>query len=425
MTLPERLGEPEYGAPRRVVRAPDRGWFGGVCAGLADHTGVPAVVYRAVFVVLASWRALGVAVYLCLWLVLPREPAASATPGLDAARRQGRRPAGAAERRGSLTAEAGQALALAMIGGGLTWLIQMAGWGLELTWLLVAALVVVGVAPVWWQADHVSTRDGADSSGWRRWVAPLVAHWTTVLALGVGVVSLGVAIGLTVAALPGLGDLARTLVVIALSVAGLGLLAAPWLVRVRRALTAAREARLLSDARADMAAHLHDSVLQTLALIQRQADDPREVVRLARRQERELRQWLYGVEEPSDTLRAALTAAAQEVEDDFPVSVECVSVGDAPLSPGLSELVKAAREAMVNAAKHSGVALVDVYAEVADGAVEVFVRDRGRGFDTTDIADDRLGIRRSIMDRMRRHHGTATIRSDPERGTEVRLEMRT
>lgn len=424
MSVPEHSDGLVAETPRRVVRVPDRGWLGGVCSGLADHLGVPAAVFRAAFVVLGSWRLLGVAAYLVLWLVLPRAPGASAAPGLDAARRQGRRRT-AVGRRDSLTADAGQALALTMLGGGLTWLLQLAGWGLEPTWLLIGLLAAGGIAPVWWQADHVAARDSAGGTGWRRWLAPFVAQWTTGLALGVGVAAVAVAIGLTVAALPGLGDLARTLVVIVLSLTGLALLAAPWLVRVRGELTAAREARLLSDARADMAAHLHDSVLQTLALIQRQADDPREVVRLARRQERELREWLYGVEEPSDTLRAALTAAAQEVEDDFPVSVECVSVGDAPLSPGLSELVKAAREAMVNAAKHSGVALVDVYAEVADGAVEVFVRDRGRGFDTTDIADDRLGIRRSIMDRMRRHHGTATIRSDPERGTEVRLEMRT
>ncbi|MDN5572084.1 MAG: ATP-binding protein, partial [Propionibacteriaceae bacterium] len=180
----------------------------------------------------------------------------------------------------------------------------------------------------------------------------------------------------------------------------------------------------LSDARADMAAHLHDSVLQTLALIQRQASDPREVVRLARRQERQLRQWLYGAPSTAETLRDALLEAAQIVEDDFDVSVECVTVGDVPLSPRLEQLVKAASEAMVNAAKHSGASLVDVYAEVGEDSVEVFVRDRGRGFDPELVADDRMGVRGSILDRMERHHGVARIRSDAERGTEVSLEMR-
>lgn len=174
-----------------------------------------------------------------------------------------------------------------------------------------------------------------------------------------------------------------------------------------------------------MAAHLHDSVLQTLALIQRQASDPRAVARLARRQERELRAWLYGEAEQAETLRAALLEAALEVEDDFPVTVECVTVGDdVPLTPALAELVKACREAMVNAAKHSGTPTVDVYAEVGEDLVEIFVRDRGRGFDPEGIADDRMGVRGSILDRMSRHHGAARIRSTPDRGTEVSLEMK-
>jgi len=213
-------------------------------------------------------------------------------------------------------------------------------------------------------------------------------------------------------------------VAVALALGALILLAAPWVLRARAALVQAREEKLLADARADMAAHLHDSVLQTLALIQRQAGDARAVARLARRQERELREWLYGVAEQADTLRAALLEAAQEVEDDFPVTVECVTVGDTPLTPAVAELVKGAREAMVNAAKHSGAPVVDVYAEVGDASVEVFVRDRGRGFDPAAIGEDRMGVRGSIIDRMRRHHGTARIRSHPDRGTEVTLEMR-
>lgn len=164
-------------------------------------------------------------------------------------------------------------------------------------------------------------------------------------------------------------------------------------------------------------------MLQTLALIQKQAHDPREVTRLARRQERELRAWLYGGEVEQASLKAALEEAAQEIEDNFPVNVELVTVGDADLSPRLGELVKAAREAILNAAKHSGAKEIDVYAEAEDGRVEVFVRDRGRGFDPDAVLDGRLGISRSIMERMQRHGGSARVRSAPDTGTEVTLEM--
>jgi signal transduction histidine kinase len=84
-------------------------------------------------------------------------------------------------------------------------------------------------------------------------------------------------------------------------------------------------------------------------------------------------------------------------------------------------VVLAAREAMVNAAKHSGADKVDVFAESDGRRTEVFVRDRGRGFDPDAVADDRLGVRNSIVDRMRRHGGTAAVRSAPGEGTEVRL----
>ena len=181
---------------------------------------------------------------------------------------------------------------------------------------------------------------------------------------------------------------------------------------------------MLADARADMAAHLHDSVLQTLALIQRQASDPKAVASLARRQERELRSWLYGETLDAATVKAALVASAAEVEDDHGVDVEIVVVGDRDLDSELRPLVQAAREAMVNAAKHAGVNKVDVYAEVDDDAVEVFVRDRGQGFVLEEVPGDRMGVRRSIVERLRRAGGNATIRSGPGEGTEVRLEMK-
>jgi signal transduction histidine kinase len=173
-----------------------------------------------------------------------------------------------------------------------------------------------------------------------------------------------------------------------------------------------------------VAAHLHDSVLQTLALIQKNADDSRAVARLARAQERDLRSWLYGDSAATDTTVAgALRTAAAEVEDSHGVPVEVVTVGDTALVEQVRPLVLAAREAMVNAAKHSGADKVDVYAETTAGQVEVFVRDRGRGFDLDGVPEDRLGMRRSIIDRMQRHGGTAKVRSAPGEGTEVRLSM--
>ncbi len=414
MSLPEPAETPP------VARVPARGWVGGVCAGLGEHLGGNPAILRALFAVLASWRLVGVVAYLVLWLFLPRATPAARAPGLDSATRQGLREASAPE---PVRRDLGQLLAVSLVGVGLLWLVQMLGWGLEPEWLVIGLLASAGVGCVWWVADAATAPDARTADGWRRWVAPLIERPTAVGALVVGLASVAVALGWTIALLPGLGTGARVAAGIGVALASAGVLVAPWIARVNRALAVAREARLVSDARADMAAHLHDSVLQTLALIQRQADDPREVVRLARRQERELRAWLYGEARAADTLVSALAEAAQDVEDDFPIAVECVTVGDAPLTPRLAELVKAAREAMLNAAKHSGAAVVDVYAEVEPDRVEVFVRDRGCGFDPDAVASDRMGVRGSIMDRMTRHGGVARIRSDPDRGTDVRLEM--
>jgi signal transduction histidine kinase len=165
-------------------------------------------------------------------------------------------------------------------------------------------------------------------------------------------------------------------------------------------------------------------VLQTLALLQKNADDPAAVATLARRQERDLRAWLYGDEdEHGDSLLAALRTAAVEVEEAHHVTVEVVGVGDATLDSDVAALARAAREAMVNAAKHARVGRVDVYAECDGRTAEVFVRDRGTGFDPEQVADDRLGLRGSIVGRVERHGGTVTIRSAPGEGTEVRMSL--
>jgi signal transduction histidine kinase len=206
---------------------------------------------------------------------------------------------------------------------------------------------------------------------------------------------------------------------------GMGLVIGPWAAQTVIELRDERRERIRSQERAEIAAMVHDQVLHTLALIQRRADNPREVARLARGQERDLRNWLY---KPSasaaERLGAAVEAAAAEVEDAYAVSVDAVVVGDCALDVPLNALVQASREAMVNAGKHAGVATLSLYAEVEPEQVSVFVRDRGRGFDPGQVDDDRHGVRGSILGRMERHGGKAEIRSSPGAGTEVRLTMR-
>lgn len=194
-------------------------------------------------------------------------------------------------------------------------------------------------------------------------------------------------------------------------------------VRAESNLERERADRVRAEERSELAAHLHDSVLQTLALIQRNSTDPDEVVALARGQERDLRGWLYGLRVDGESFEAAIAGAGAEVEHVYKVPIEVVTVGDARLNDGLRSLVAAAREAMVNGAKHSGAAEISVFAEVSDIQVVVFVRDRGVGFDPAGVPEDRRGLSESIEGRMLRHGGTAVIQSNPGSGTEVRLTM--
>ena len=201
-----------------------------------------------------------------------------------------------------------------------------------------------------------------------------------------------------------------------------------WL-RTVRSLTEERRERVRSQDRADMAAHVHDSVLQTLALIQKAAGEPREVTRLARAQERELRSWLFeerppgSFDEGATTVAMATAIIEREVEDDHGVDIDPVIVGDCPLTDDLQSLLAAGREAAVNTAKWSGATTISLFVEVEPDSVSLFVHDRGSGFDADAVPDDRRGITDSIRGRMARHGGTAAIRSSPGTGTEVELVM--
>jgi signal transduction histidine kinase len=217
---------------------------------------------------------------------------------------------------------------------------------------------------------------------------------------------------------------ARDIVLVLLAVVvALALILTPLWSRLAKSLAEERAARVRSQERAELAAHLHDSVLQTLALVQRRAGDARTVATLARRQERELRAWLSGTTAhgPGESLVGALEAAAAEVEDAHGVAIDVVAVGDAPLDARTEAVVAAAREALVNAAKFAGEKPIAVYAEVDDARAHVFVRDRGPGFEPRAVASDRRGVRDSIVGRMERAGGRAIVTSTREEGTEVEL----
>ncbi|MBP2390829.1 ATP-binding protein [Aeromicrobium fastidiosum] len=396
---------------RRAYRPAEHRLVGGVATGLAEHLGVPVVYVRVAFVVATWFQGVGVLAYLLLWRLLPlRRPEMS--PGLESATRRGLR-GGAGGVRGGAR-EVVQTVALGAVGIGVLLLIQSTGRGIDDGLFAPLLVAIVGVAVVWRQLDDVA---------WARWMRQ-TSGWAFAsrVAAGAGLIAVAAIYFLTKEG--GWGAAVNLASALVIAVLGLGLILGPWIARLSGDLSEERRERVRSQERADVAAHLHDSVLQTLALLQKNAGDAAAVATLARRQERELRDWLYGNDErPGDSLLAALRASAAEVEDAHHVPVEVISVGDTPLDGDMTALARAAREAMVNAAKHAGVDRIDVYAETDGRTATVFVRDRGVGFDPETIADDRMGVRASIVARVERHGGTATIRSRPGEGTEVALSV--
>jgi signal transduction histidine kinase len=390
------------GAPRpRLERSRSDRVIAGVAAGIGHHLGVEPFFVRFAFLVLSLALGFGVVVYLLAWLLAPQEAV------------DGPRPARA---RILIRPTIGQALGGALILAGVLLLLAVSGFwfGEELVWPVT--LAAIGFVILW-------SRSGEERGG--RW--PLDAVLTgrvvgtrmlvgTLLILGAMVVFLLANTSLRAAG--------STLLAVFVAMGGLALIVGPWAWNMGRELIEERSQRVRTEARAEMAAHLHDSVLQTLALIQR-SPEPREMATLARTQERELRAWLYG-RAPAlagARLRDAIDAMAGRVERDQQVRVEAIVVGDAELDEHARALVSAVGEATLNAARHSGSTEVSVYVEVEDGAISAYVRDHGTGFDPGQVASDRRGIADSIIGRMERHGGTAEVNSRPGGGTEVVMHL--
>lgn len=384
-------------APRLYRNARTR-VLGGVAGAIADHLGVQRSYVRAAFVVLCFSAGLGILLYGAFWIVLRTPP----------------------ETESENRFRSGAQYVLAAVAGATVLLLNLHALPLG-GWFVPSVLACSGGALLWRQASETErerwrrlsrsslSAGAADRIGWLR------------ITAGIGLVLAG---AIFILARAGLSAAGVGLAAVLVTAIGIALITGPWWLKLARELSEERRERIRNEERADLAAHLHDSVLQTLALIQRYADQPREVTRLARSQERELRTTLYASAVPEGQLSQALRNAAAEVEDTYAVTIDVVVVGDRPLDAQLDALTAASREALVNAAKHAGVTTVSMYAEVDDRGAEVFVRDPGVGFDPAASCDpSRQGIRGSIIGRLERHRCVATIRSTPGGGTEVQLRV--
>jgi len=425
-----------------LARSSDR-VIAGVCAGLALHLGWPVKNVRWGMVLASFAGGAGLVFYAWLWIMVPtadeaarrntRRPAspiapavsqpATATTGHDGSPGDtaGSVPPGAAGpssppwfrvRGMRYGKEILLGCGLLLVAG--IMIAQMLGVDVSLGTLIPAAAVLGGASIAWMQLDEtrraglVDKTKADQAGGWGR------------LAAGLALVVAGVLVMVS-----GSGSWEQTWLALLASVAVLGgvvLVLLPWALKFWRDLEAERAGRIRETERAEVAAHLHDSVLQTLALIQRRAGSEHDVVRLARAQEREFRGWLFqdhGRE--SGQLSDRIKAAAAEVEDLLGNAVEVVTVGDAAMTEAHEALVQASREAMLNASRHGG-GTVSVYLEASDAQAEIFIKDRGPGFELGDVPPDRLGVRESIIGRMKRHGGSAAILSTDD-GTEVRLRL--
>jgi signal transduction histidine kinase len=368
----------------------------GVAGGIGDRLRVDPVLVRLAFVALTAAGGFGVGLYLAAWLALCEQDPKQAS---------------SARVRPNLQRAAGFGLlVLAM----LVFLRDLGLWFADsLSWPV--ALAAFGSAVIWTRSD---TRERADP------IRTVLTGRDSLARVAVGGLLVISGMGSFLVANNALADARNGLVAIVVAVSGLGLILAPWIWRLARQVSEERRDRIRSQERAEVAAHLHDSVLQTLALIQR-ARDPGEMVSLARGQERELRAWLYGRtgQGGEDSLSTAVNDMASRMEQRYHVPVDVVVVGDRALDAHAWAVIEACGEAVQNAAQHSGADLVSVYVEASPDALTVYVRDEGKGFDANAVPDHRRGINESILGRIKRHGGRATVMSEPGEGTEVELWM--
>jgi signal transduction histidine kinase/phage shock protein PspC (stress-responsive transcriptional regulator) len=367
--------------------------MGGVSGGVADLLGIEVVYVRAALAVLSLIWGLGVLLYLALY---------AATSDPEPREMVQRPPADRRQRFGLALVFGGALLALRAVG---LW----SGDGV----MVPAAAIVFGTAFLLDQRDIDSTNLLS------RLIDPNDRSVRSRTVIGALLLILGLSLFGRSAA-PAVGT---TIVAVAVTGIGLTLVFSPWIWRLAKDLSSERRERIRQEERAEMAAHLHDSVLQTLALIQR-ADDPKRMVTLARSQERELRTWLYERSpNTGENLTTLIRSTADRIEADFDIPVEVVNVGDVVADDRIRALASAAGEAITNAAKHSGAGRISVYAEVSEEGVDVFVADQGKGFDPDTVDGDRRGIAESIVGRMERHGGTVEVTSEPGEGTEVHLHL--
>ncbi|OFO96722.1 histidine kinase [Corynebacterium sp. HMSC034H07] len=372
----------ENAAPYPVMSRPQSGRVvAGVAAGLAQNLGVSALSVRIALTALTLLGGVGAMAYAGLWIF---------TPALDDAPSTRRSPL-------SLV------LVFLALAGSAVGVLGVSGASLSVA--VPLAVVAIGAVLAWLAYDR----------GLNTPVGLVAVAAGAVLVIG----------GVVVAAVTWESGSGSAILATALTLVGFGALVVPLVLKLWRSLSQEQAAKAVSEERAEIAARLHDSVLQTLALIQKRAGDSREVTRLARAQERELRAWLFDAPSAAPTTCfGALEAACGEVEDLFDMRVSAVTVGeDTELTESAKLLIQAAREAMVNAGKHAGVDVVDVYAELLAGELSIFVRDRGVGFDVEDIPADRHGIRDSIRARVEGSGGRVRISSTPGEGTEVELAV--
>ena len=392
---------------KRLARSTSDRILGGVAGGLAASFGIDPLILRAAFVVLTFAGGSGVVLYVIAWLVLPSQDTRRAMVH-------------------SIKLDRQDTVQIASVGmivlGGLLLMRSATGVWFSDAIVWPVLLSAMGLALIWRQADAT---ERASLSGLASRF-DLRSRRLALLRMVVGVFLVASGVGVFLAAQGAFEAVRQGILATVGIVGGLVLVFGPWWWRLGKDLAAERRGRIRADERAEVGAHLHDSVLQTLALIQRNAADPNAVVSLARRQERELRNWLHGlpVRSPGESLSAAIEQVSTAVEEMHGVTVDEVMVGDCPLDDRMEALVAAAREAIVNAARWSGVTTVSVYAEVEEDGVSVFVRDRGKGFDPEAVGQGHHGIAESIKGRMTRHGGTATVTSVPGEGTEVQLVMK-